>query len=214
MRRSNCSTGACRQSCNTSRERLVVLLLSRLGMRIGAVCGLRLAGVVVGFDGLQPPPSTAVAGGSWVVRRFISGRDKGNRINEWDVCFDPSVHAELERYVNAVWRPRYAQWIERDQRMRLVNGFLFPSQYVTGHAERSVSVHTLSGMVKAVLARAGVTGPHAHCHGFRKGVVTELLRAGNPLYAVSRFVHHRSTAVTESSYDSVLFVAEKKIHGR
>ena len=178
-------------------------------MRIGAVCGLRLAGLLVGFDGLQPPLSSTSTV-AWEVRRFISGKDKGNRINEWHVRFDPTVHAELERYVNDVWRPRYARWIERDQRMRLVNGFLFPSQYVTGHAERSVSVHTLSCLVKAVLARAGVRGPHAHCHGFRKGVVTELLRAGNPLYAVSRFVHHRSTAVTESSYNGVLFEMRRK----
>ena len=177
-------------------------------MRIGAVCGLRLAGILVGFDGLQPPSSSS--GGAWAVRRFISGQDKGSRINEWDVRFDPAVHAALEGYVNEVWRPRHAHWIERDGRMRLVNGFLFPSQYVTGHAERSVSVHTLSCMVKAVLARAGVTGPHAHCHGFRKGVVTELLRAGNPLYAVSRFVHHRSTAVTESSYKPCLVCCRKK----
>lgn len=184
-------------ACQTPRERIVILLLSRLGMRIGAVCNLRLSGMLIGFDSVQPNDRAS----SWQIRRFISGMDKGARVNEWDLCFDPSVHAELESYVNAVWRPRYAFWVQRDARLRLVNGFLFPSHYVSGHAERAMSVHTLSQMVKGVLNRAGVTGPHAHCHGFRKGLVTELLRAGNPLYAVSRFVHHQSTAVTETSYD-------------
>ena len=184
-------------ACQTPRERIVVLLLSRLGMRIGAVCNLRLSGMLIGFDSVQPNDRAS----SWQIRRFISGLDKGARVNEWDLCFDPSVHAELESYINDVWRPRYAVWVERNARFRLVNGFLFPSHYVSGHAERAMSVHTLSQMVKGVLNRAGVTGPHAHCHGFRKGLVTELLRAGNPLYAVSRFVHHQSTAVTETSYD-------------
>jgi hypothetical protein len=191
------SNGLCCRVCITPRERLVILLLSRLGMRIGAICGLRLAGMLVGFDSLQPSPPDQV----WHVRRFVSGRDKGGHINEWDTCFDSAVHVELESYINEVWRPRYAHWIERGHRVCLVNGYLFPSQYVTGHAERSLSVHTLSVMVKQVLARAGITGPHAHCHGFRKGLVTELLRAGNTLHAVSHFVHHRSTAITETCYD-------------
>lgn len=57
------------------------------------------------------------------------------------------------------------------------------------------------GVVKRLLARAGITGPQAHAHAFRKGVVTALLKEGNTLHSVSRFVHHKSSAVTEKSYD-------------
>jgi hypothetical protein len=56
-------------------------------------------------------------------------------------------------------------------------------------------------IVMGMLHRAGIQGPRAHPHAFRKGVVTALLKSGNSLQAVSRFVHHKSTQVTERSYD-------------
>lgn len=47
--------------------------------------------------------------------------------------------------------------------------------------------------------------PRAHCHAFRKGFVTALLQAGNPITSVSRMVHHHCSAVTERCYDKRTF---------
>ena len=55
--------------------------------------------------------------------------------------------------------------------------------------------------MQRVLRRAGITGRNAHAHAFRKGVITALLLAGNDMYTVSRFAHHRSPSTTALAYD-------------
>lgn len=56
-------------------------------------------------------------------------------------------------------------------------------------------------MVGKVFRAAGIDPDRAHCHALRKGVVTALLLAGNPITAVSKFVHHSNSVVTEQHYD-------------
>ena len=128
------------------------------------------------------------------MRRFITGEDKGRRINTWDTLFVPAVHAALHEYVNQHWRHRHASACRVDN-----NAWLFPStrrhDRMADHDRRLAS-----SVVQPVLRRAGIVGPHAHCHAFRKGVVTALRRAGNSLDDVSAFVHHGSTRTTEESY--------------
>ena len=88
--------------------------------------------------------------------------------------------------------------------MQLCEGLLFPPVVVATAVQRATrpqSGHRIERILKCVLGRAGITGPHAHAHAFRKGVVTELLRSGNPLKTVSLFVHHKNTVVTEQAYD-------------
>lgn len=98
---------------------------------------------------------------------------------------------------------RYEQWEIVDGKARLTEGMLFPPRrkitQISRPGKRNPGI--VANHIKTILKRCGITGPQAHCHAFRKGVVTELLRAGNPLKTVSLFVHHKNTYVTEKSYD-------------
>lgn len=169
------------------RDGLLVLLLGRLGMRIGAAVQLRLAGIVAD-DELRPGAA------HWPVRRVILGRDKNGQINQWDTMFVPAVHDALEAYVNGEWRRRHERWLSNG---RLMNGYLFPGR----RAQTPWSRRYASGRVTAVMLAAGIDRRRAHCHALRKGFVTALLNAGNPITSVARMVHHRCSAVTERSYD-------------
>ena len=191
------------ESARTPRERLIIILMCRLGMRIGAVRHLRIAGVVEDFTELPRD------GAAWTIRRLIQGSDKGNRVNQWDTMFEPLVNRELESYVNEHWRPSYEDWIEDGGQRRLFNGYLFPGR----DAGAKMSSHSFQKLAKKVFVRAGISGSRAHPHAIRKGVVTALLQAGNPLTSVAKFVHHSNSSVTENSYDKRTYeqVVEKMV---
>ena len=200
-------------SCIDEREHLVLICLARLGMRIGAIANLRLNGVIAHFEDLKPGME------SWPIHHKVSGWDKGDQVNEWFIDHVPGVRQALLAYIESYWRPRYeAWWSDEKGLQRLKHTLLFvPAKMYARMQTNSdpllklrISVlqggpvrytQTLTIMVKKVLARIGVTGPRAHPHAFRKGVVTELLRNGNTLKTVSVFVHHKSTSITEKAYD-------------
>ena len=60
------------------------------------------------------------------------------------------------------------------------NGYLFPSR----RPQTAWSRRDASARVTSILLEAGVDRARAHCHAFRKGYVTALLRAGNPITSV------------------------------
>lgn len=135
---------------------------------------------------------------------MISAFDKGNKINKWNISIIPGVQDMMVRYINVYWRPRHEKWRTTDNGGNgLYEGLLFPSVQCFSAIQKTSKNHFyhIYRIVKETLKRCGITGHRAHSHAFRKGVVTELLRAGNPLKTVSVFVHHQSTAVTEQSYD-------------
>lgn len=185
--------------CRTESEKTVILLLSRLGMRIGAIANLRIYGVIKNSNLLVPMMPT-----EWPVNDTIVSQDKGNQINTWHISLVPGVRERLSTYINATWRKEYEQWIpEVDGRMKLVEAYLFPSHKKASQLQirGRQRADYLGKMVRRVLLESGVPQERAHAHAFRKGVVTELLRSGNTLKAVSVFVHHKSVQVTEEAYD-------------
>jgi integrase len=180
------------KAASSKKERLVALLLSRFGMRIGAIQHLRLTGVI---DAIVPNER-------WQIRRYISGVDKYKQINTWDTNFDPAIRDALSIYIEEVWRPKWEQWEKSGSRRNTLRVmWLFPRSWCAGWENKPTSYSTLRDLIQKLLKRAGIRGYHAHPHAFRKGVVTALLKCGNTLHSVSRFVHHKSTSVTEKSYD-------------
>lgn len=169
------------------KERVIALLLCRHGMRIGAIRKLRLSGIVENVAPLQ----------DWSVRRFISGVDKNGQLNTWDTLIDPQINEEMMLYLKEEWKPRWEAWVGP----ALKTAWLFPAHRYHSGKDKPMGQTSLRSLVNTMLQRASITGHHAHAHAFRKGVVTLLLKQGNPLHVVSRFVHHKSTAVTEKSYD-------------
>lgn len=116
----------------------------------------------------------------------------------------PAVHVALVSYINQLWRPNYERWVTLlDGSRRLANGYLFPSVNCQGFVDSRDFARSdlVERVVQPALKKAGICGPNAHCHAFRKGVITALLSMGNSLDDVAVFVHHTSPQVTKQSYD-------------
>ena len=139
----------------------------------------------------------------WEISDPIVGLDKNKQINKWFIGSFPVVESALKDYIKQYWRPKYEKWNESvDGTPNLSEEWLFPPCARIGIQNTTKrNKDALLKMVKSIMTRAGISGPKAHAHAIRKGVVTELLRAGNTLKTVSTFVHHKSTIVTERSYD-------------
>lgn len=140
----------------------------------------------------------------WKVSDRIVGYDKNSQINSWIVSKVPGVQNALYKYINEQWRPKYEHWeTNGNGQLVLREGLLFPSSRYTVSVRKELKKNRcyLTSLVKKALLRAGIPVCRAHAHAFRKGVVTALLRTGNPLKTVSAFVHHKSTSTTEKSYD-------------
>lgn len=189
-------------ACENLKERLILVLLGRLAMRVGAIVHLRLAGVIENINQLSPDMER------WVISKQISSTDKTSRgkarqVNSWSLEKFPIVWETLDEYINVYWRPRYEKWYRQgDGAPMLTEGWVFPPNADrTIQLESGRSITFITEIIKRVLKRIGVVGHRAHPHAFRKGVATELMRTGNPLKTVSVFLHHKSTAVTEQAYD-------------
>lgn len=139
----------------------------------------------------------------WMIRDTIIGVDKGDKINDWCIKRHPDVYEAMDVYINEYWRNTHEIWTE-DSPKKLTVGLLFPSAVprlsLSDHVRRKNSSH-LGALVTKICKRAQIPRHRAHAHAFRKGVVTELLRAGNPLKTVSHYVHHQRMSTTDQFYD-------------
>lgn len=183
------------QVTSDPREHLIMLLLCRLGMRIGAVQKLRLTGVLeAGFSAHQE---------SWPAKDRICGLDKNHQINEWILSCSPGVKQGIESYIADVWRPRFERWTVDAGigRAVLLNGYLFPNTNFEAKGDIPIGRVSLHKLVKAVLERAGITGFNAHAHALRKGYASDLLRAQNNPDLVAKALHHKSMETTLTFYD-------------
>ena len=179
------------------RLQLMLFLMSRLAMRVGALLNLRLVALVHGFD----DPEALKYDAQWKVRSFIRSWDKCYQMNEWSTVH---VRHQLETYINTIWRPQHEIWVSNtnDGKIVLKNGYLFPARAGKSHTEKHMCTSTVCQEVRSHLLQMGIDSGRAHCHAFRKGVITHLLKIGNQIDRVARFAHHRSALTTERSYDN------------
>lgn len=175
------------------RDRLIVSLLMKLGMRSGGVRNLRLAGVVVNFNQLRPQLPT------WVIRDQIAGADKGGKTLIHNISIHEELKERFNEYINDVWRPKYEHWIvSPDGSPKLRNGYVFPGK----SAGTPLQPNSFSEIVKRLLRKAGVKDQRrTHAHAFRKGYITEMLRCGNSMEQVAEIVGHSSSLTTRKYYD-------------
>lgn len=144
----------------------------------------------------------------WKIRPSIAAMDKGDQENVWYLRTVPGSLEIIHKYVNDYWRPNFERWeVDATNKRRLKEGYMFPLSNPKNMQESKLQldaayrVNRLRRMVRQVMNRSNVRGPHAHPHAFRKGVATALLDTGNPLKTVSTFMHHKSVTVTEKFYD-------------
>ena len=130
---------------------------------------------------------------------------------EWGAAFASTALCTVEKgnvphslHINATVRPRpvfrpksclarilLARWF-REHRPPS-SCYVFPSAAKPG---TPVSTSYMWRLIRGVLARAGVSGSHAHPHTFRHTFVHMMTGLGVSADVVARFVGHRSVATT------------------
>jgi site-specific recombinase XerD len=155
----------------TPTERLVFTLLFTVGLRSGGVLKLRVRNLF-DKDGNVLDNGTAL--------------EKGGHTRNF-VIF-PVLKQALEEY-----RKEKAKLLDH------LDCFIFPSRNKRSTVA-PMQATWLNDMFKAVCVRAGVSGEHVHLHACRKTVVVKLMKDGNTLENVSKFIGHKNPAVTASHY--------------
>ena len=120
------------------RLQLMLFLMSRLAMHVGALLNLRLVALVHGFD----DPNTLKYDAQWKGKSIIRSWDKGYQMNEWSTL---QVPHQLETYINTVWRPQNEKWVSNtnDKKMVLKNGYLFRARAGKSHTEKHMCPSTV-----------------------------------------------------------------------
>lgn len=188
------------------REKILMYLACRLGMRNGAISNLRIAGIV------SSPFLRDDA--EWKVRDTICGIDKGRDAGdpaEWCLSVSPGLKEALQDYINKIWRPKYERWDRQSDTdlesgrptIKLRTGYLFPGcRWEWEAVERPLSLCSTRIAITKVLRRAGISGFNAHPHACRKGFSSDLLRTGNQVDVVAAALNHRSgTETLTQHYD-------------
>jgi integrase len=169
--------GALLAACQTQRDRLLLLLLLRVGLRNAALRRLALRDVTE-----EDPPHAPVTMG----RAY----EKGGVIRPF--LLDPPLRECLAAYLNDEHNRlcTRAQWH---------TACVFPRCHTQpDHPMTAGQLHFWFGCLRR---RAGVHGLHATIHGFRHYLVTTLMAdRRNRLCDVSAWIGHRSVATTANCY--------------
>jgi hypothetical protein len=137
-------------ACNTTSERLVVLLLLTTGVRIGGLSRIRLP------SHLSPPAAAETVRGRDIPRTLsTTEKNAATRV----VVLTGAVRILVAR------RLRERSLLGGSGSP---HGYLFPGK---GDGRRPSSTHALWNLCRGVFRRAGVRGPHVHPHTFRHTLV-------------------------------------------
>lgn len=130
----------------TTQERLVVLLLATTGLRIGGLCRLQIRN-----------PNERSHWGANIPADALSTVEKGN------------VHRTLA--LSSAVRILLARWFREDC-PQVSGAFVFPAIGRSSSPPCSTSTANMWAIIRKVLERAGIRGPHAHPHTFRHTFVS------------------------------------------
>lgn len=112
--------------------------------------------------------------------------EKGNKIRKF-VIFPPLKHA-LEKY--------------KTEYKKLLCGpeyYLFPASFNASYT-KSIHATTIYDTVRKVCKRANITGHHIHAHALRKTVIVNLMKTGNHIDNVAKFIGHSCAEMTARHY--------------
>lgn len=151
---------------------LVLTILKEVGLRNGALNLLQYYSLV--DEHCQPRHSCNVREKAGARRVFITSENLKNVIRTY--------YAQLDaRLPEGVTRADVFIFNEQDPMQPLTN-------------------QTLRTWLTRLGEAANVTGVHVHPHAFRHTLVCNLMKAGNSLEAVSKYMGHKSVSTTNSHY--------------
>lgn len=153
------------------RERLVFSLFLTVGLRRGGVNNLKVKYL---FDE------------DLIVLNNGSALEKGGKIRKF-VIF-PALKQSLEKY-----KESYPQLLQGPEY------YIFPD-HLKPSQSKACSLTTITKIFKDVCKRANVTGQQVHTHACRKTVVVNLMKDGNSIDNVAKFIGHENPITTAKHY--------------
>ena len=151
-------------------DELIIILLSHFGFRIGGLRNIHINNIY-DFEKNELKDTGKTI-------------EKGNKIRYFNITLDYELSDCLMRFLNK--NPYILQ----------NKTFLFYSSY----SDSNISDTMMRQKIKKICEKAGITGPHVHPHAFRKTVVINLMKLGNSIDTVSKFIGHSSPDTTRNSY--------------
>lgn len=157
------------------RDKLIILLLREIGLRISSLCHLRV-GDLYDIRMKQPKRICMVREKRQTMRQFVASERLQEAVQKYLLFCE-----EEEEGGNG-----------REKRNE-EECYLFSSE------NSPIPRSTVNGMLKRVALHANVEAK-MHAHAFRHTIVGKLLHVGNPISVVSRFLGHKNTVTTERHY--------------
>jgi hypothetical protein len=154
----------------------LITILREIGLRVGALSCLRYGMVV---DEHHMPRATCV----------VPEKNKSNRA----FITSPNLRAKVKMYVEKFRssHPQYQTYQE------LKDLYLFN----ISHPTQPLGTSSIRRTIKKLADDAQVTGIHAaHPHAFRHTIVGKLIKVGNSMEVVSKFLGHRFVSTTADNY--------------
>jgi len=171
---------ALKYACVSMAERLMLLILMEVGLRVGALSGMEINNIFNADFTFKEVGSVREKGG--VMRTFIL-----------------SDNLKLT----------FKQFLTDYPYIKEANKYFFPKRFSLSHKlnprnkidySRHIHQATLSGYFSKIAERADVRGPHVHLHAFRSTIVNKLMGEGNSISNVSKFIGHAHVSTTEQFY--------------
>lgn len=166
-------------ACRTNRDRVLLLLLQRVGLRNHALRTLWISDVA---------DRDAATEGSWRPRYVAQALEKGNTMRHF--CMDPVLQESVITYLREDFPAGVDPACTR----------LFPRDLATNPAE-PWTASQIHWWFRKLCRAGGVTGPHATMHQFRHYLVTRLMaHPDNKIEDVSQWLGHAHVGTTCAHY--------------
>ena len=158
------------ESKKNIEHELIIILLSHYGFRIGGLRNIHINNIY-DFEKKE-------------LKNIGKTLEKGNKIRYFNITLDFELANCLTIYLK--------------EKPDIIHNktYLFHSNYT----DINISDVHMRKKIKNICEKAGIIGSHVHPHAFRKTVVINLMKLGNSIDTVSKFIGHSSSEITRNSY--------------
>jgi site-specific recombinase XerD len=161
------------EAAQDPRERLILTILREIGLRIAAICHLKCR-MLIDENG-EPREVCNVPEKRKSYRQFVTSKNLRQRISDHDAFMRASTDGEDEE--------------ERGD------------QYILNLLDPSAPIsQTLINVMLARMAAEAHVEINVHAHAFRHTIVGTLIKCGNEMAIVSKFMGHKSIDTTYRNY--------------
>ena len=158
------------ESKKNIEDELIILLLSHFGFRIGGLRNIHINNI---YDFEKND-----------LKDIGKTLEKGNKIRYFNITLDFELTNCLKRFL-------------KEKPFIIKNKYYLFYSNIT---DLNLTISCLRNKINNICKNAGIIGSHVHPHAFRKTVVINLMKLGNSIDTVSKFIGHSSSDITRNTY--------------